>query len=86
MPALSTFRALILAMCVVAVVVLSSGRVRAYGDAAPSDKHPAKGSEKDAQAQDSDADYEQDPAEDELAPAAVQLDVSTVSPLLRWCS
>ena len=80
MPALSAFRALILALCVVAIVVLSSGPVCAYSEAAPSDKSPDR---KDAQVQESDSDYEQDPAEDELAPAAVQLDVSAVSPLMQ---
>ena len=83
MPVSSSLRSLLFALCVIVVFTLFTGRVRAYGDTAPSDKHPAKASEKDAQAQESDSDYEPDPAEDELAPAAVQLDVSAVSPLLQ---
>jgi hypothetical protein len=83
MPVSSSLRSSLFALCLIVVFLISTGRVLAYGDTAPSDKNPAKGSEKDVQAQESDSDYEQDPPDDELAPAAVQLDVSAVSPLMQ---
>ena len=79
----SRFSLLLSTLCLTAVFTQSKSFARAYWGATPLGPHSAQGAEKNGAATDSDSDYEADPAEAELAPAAVQLDVSNLSPLLQ---
>jgi hypothetical protein len=81
MPTASKLSSLLLALCIISVAVPATGGARSYrADAAPAGQPVANGQEPTPK---SNEDASEDAAEEELAPAAVQLDVSSLPPLLQ---
>jgi hypothetical protein len=83
MPSASKLSFLFVTLCIIAATLPATGGAHPYrAEAAPAGQ-PVKNSEEQTQKAEPDADSQDEPAEDELAPAAVQLDVSNLPPLLQ---
>ena len=79
----SRLSSLLLTLCVIAGIMPTTGGAHPRrAEAAPAGQ-PVKNSDDQKQNADSDADSQEEPPDDELAPAAVQLDVSNLPPLLQ---
>jgi hypothetical protein len=79
----SKLSSLFFTLCIIAATMPTTGRAHPFRSKAAPASQPVKNSDDQKQNPDSDADSQEEPADDELAPAAVQLDVSNLPPLLQ---